>query len=473
MNNTRYAYSPYCDMWDRAAKTIKKGKKDDGLKDLATNLFPNVIHGKNNNKKTAEIIQGQWETIVDAAFKTANGDCGRVDFLRNKGSAGEFYVITEASEIGPQLKRSMAFSVYAAENDELTGGITVSNIFVLMINKDYVRNGDVKAIDFFNIVDVSNEIRAMAINVEAEIRKVPKIHACTEISEACSKCPYFKDICKNEFHNDVLDLMRTPLSKKALLIGKGCRTYSDVLPYLTKDTTAWRQATAHISGGEYTIFEPEKLKEWLNSLRYPLYFLDFETVQEIIPEYDGVKPFDQIPFQFSLHIQEKPGGELKHIEFLADPTKDFREDLVLKLISSIGSYGSIIAYNASFEKSRIRKMAEEHSTNEVFLNSMADRFVDLMDPFSKVWVYYIGQNGSFSVKYVLPSMFPNDPELDYHELSQVHNGTEAMDIFRKMKDMPAGEYAEARKNMLKYCGLDTYAMVKILEKLREVTSKFV
>lgn len=478
MNNFKYAYAPHCDMWDGMAKTEKRG--DNGLHKLASQMFPNVKDG-GNSKKTREIMAGEWDTISNAVIKTASGDTARIGFIRNKKRKGyDIYFISESSEISLQTKRNAAFAVYVAENEVTTGGMAIGNVYVLSVNKDYVKDGEVKAIDFFDVIDITDEAMELALTVEKEIKKIPKLSSCSEFSDKCSKCPYFSTVCKEKFQKDyeILNLMRMSTSKKALLVEKGCRTYSDVLPHLTKNTTIYKQAQAHISGNEYTIFEPEKIAEWIDNLKYPLYFLDFETIQNVVPEYDGCKPFDQIPFQFSLHIQRRPGAVLEHKEFLGNPNEDFQSELAAMLADSIGSEGSIIAYNASFEKSRIKEMADRYAAEKSpvclyiadTFRDMIERFADLMDPFSKMWVYYLHQNGSFSIKHVLPSMFPCDPELDYSELSQVHNGTEAMDMFRQMKDMGAAEYAKARTNMLEYCKLDTYAMVKILGKLKEIIS---
>lgn len=461
MNSIKYAYAPNCEIWD-ILKPAKPENQKLKLLGLASQLFPDPYVGR---KHTAEFLSKGFKTVVDAQFVTADGDFATVDFVYNKNN---FYFVTESTTISSEQKRKAAFAVYAAEKDTATGGVKAENVYILAVDKAYVKHGKVKAIDFFDVIDITDDVKVMVQTVKSELRQVPKTTA-NSLSGKCSKCPH-KNTCKGIFetNSDVMNLMRTSVEKKAMLMNLGCVTYKDALPHLTEGTTAYKQALAHIAGDRYTLFDPDKIAEWINNLEYPLYFLDFETLQECIPEFDGQKPFDQIPFQFSLHIQDKPGGALRHVEFLGDPKTDYREELVKTLVDSIGTKGSIIAYNASFEKNRIKEMAETFPAYKNELSFMVERFADLMDPFSKMWIYYPNQNGSYSIKHVLPSMFPCDPELDYSDLSQVHNGTEAMDTFREMKTMYINDYEEARRNMLNYCRLDTYAMVKILGKLAEI-----
>ena len=122
----------------------------------------------------------------------------------------------------------------------------------------------------------------------------------------------------------------------------------------------------------------------------------------------------------------------------------------------------------SFEKGRLKELAETYPDLAEHLTNISDNMHDLMIPFQKQHYYTEAMQGSYSIKYVLPALCPNDPELDYHNLNEVHNGTEASFAFADMPNHTPEEVAMTRANLLKYCGLDTYAMVKVLAKLREV-----
>ena len=128
------------------------------------------------------------------------------------------------------------------------------------------------------------------------------------------------------------------------------------------------------------------------------------------------------------------------------------------------------AYNKAFECTRLKELAETFPDLSEHLLNIRDHIIDLLIPFQSGWYYVPAMVGSFSIKSVLPALFPNDPELDYHNLQGcVHNGSEAMNIFPKIKDMSSKEQQAARQSLLKYCELDTYAMVKVWQKLKEVS----
>jgi len=214
--------------------------------------------------------------------------------------------------------------------------------------------------------------------------------------------------------------------------------------------------------------EREYIAEFLKTLSFPLYFLDFESFQPAIPLYENSHPFEQIVFQYSLHYIEHKGGALKHKEFLAYPGTDPRRALAEQLCCDIPMDVCTTAYNMSFEKSCIKGLAKLYPDLAEHLMNIHDDIQDLMIPFQRKYYYNKAMQGSYSIKYVLPALFPADPDLDYHNLEGVHNGAEASATFNRMPSMSEEEQQAYREHLLKYCGLDTLAMVKIWEKLNEV-----
>lgn len=212
----------------------------------------------------------------------------------------------------------------------------------------------------------------------------------------------------------------------------------------------------------------DSIRGFMKNLSYPLYFLDFESFQPAILLFDNSRPYEQIVFQYSLHYVEHEGGELKHTEFLAYPGSDPRRALAEQLCADIPLDVCTTAYNMGFEKGRIRGLAELYPDLREHLMNIHDHIQDLMIPFQKKWYYCCAMQGSYSIKYVLPALFPDDPTLDYHNLDGVHNGGEASEMFAKMATMQPKELETARGQLLKYCGLDTFAMVKVWEKLKEI-----
>ena len=176
----------------------------------------------------------------------------------------------------------------------------------------------------------------------------------------------------------------------------------------------------------------------------------------------------KIPFQYSLHYIEEKGGEVKHKEFLSEGGVDPRRLLAERLVEDIPMNKCVLAYNMSFEKNVIKKLASIYPDLSDHLMNIHDNIKDLMIPFKNRNYYTKNMFGSYSIKYVLPALFPDDPSLDYHNLDMIHNGSEASNTFADLDKFSKEELEKVRENMLKYCELDTYAMVKIYKKLDEI-----
>ena len=224
------------------------------------------------------------------------------------------------------------------------------------------------------------------------------------------------------------------------------------------------QIRSELSGEQ--IIDKEAIKEFLETLSYPLYHLDFETFQQAVPEFVGLSPYEQIPFQFSIH-KEDGKGNLEHFEFLADVGADPRYELALNLIKFIPQDACVLAYNMSFEKGVIRRLATNYPQISNELMEIHDNIKDLMASFASKSYYHPKMRGSYSIKYVLPALVP-EFESAYKDLNLIHHGGEAMQAYENMTRMLADEREAYKKALLAYCKLDTLAMVKVLEKLREV-----
>ena len=213
------------------------------------------------------------------------------------------------------------------------------------------------------------------------------------------------------------------------------------------------------------------ISEFLDTLSYPLYFLDYETMQDAIPQFSGAKPYQQITFQYSLHIKQSESAPYEHRAFLAENNgEDPRRALAEQLCKDIPKDVCTLAYNKKFEVSRTEELAALYPDLADHLLNIARNIKDLLDPFQAGYYYLPSMGGSFSIKSVLPALFPNDSELDYHNLSELcQNGGDAMTIFPKIRYMLPEEAQSAREALLNYCKLDTWAMVKVWQKLKEVT----
>ena len=217
-----------------------------------------------------------------------------------------------------------------------------------------------------------------------------------------------------------------------------------------------------ILGQEY--IDKAAIRGFISSLESPITHLDFESFQQAVPEYVGVKPFSQIPFQYSIHIESTDG--LDHKEFLGPVGEDPRRLLAEQLIQDTPSKGTILAFNMGFEKGVIKGLAKVYTDLSVSLLSIVDRIDDLMVPFQKGWYYHPDMNGSYSIKKVLPALVPG-MEKAYKELPVVHNGGEASSMWGALSlEEDEEKVLEVRNGLLEYCKLDTMAMVEILKVLR-------
>ena len=194
-----------------------------------------------------------------------------------------------------------------------------------------------------------------------------------------------------------------------------------------------------------------------------IYHLDFETYQSAVPPFNGLKPYQQIPFQYSAHYENN--GTIEHCEFLADHSNDSREAFAKALINDMNKEGDILVYNIGFERGRLNELIRILPKYQDQLEAIIDRMKDLMIPFKEKWYYVPAMKGSYSIKYVLPALVPS---LSYENL-EINNGSSASSTYANLHTLSElDQINQTRKNLLEYCKLDTFAMVKILEVLRSV-----
>ena len=226
------------------------------------------------------------------------------------------------------------------------------------------------------------------------------------------------------------------------------------------------------------------IKEFLDSLKFPLYSLDFETYQAVVPEHEGMKVSEIVPFQYSLHIMKTPDGDysegsadLEERNFIdisgADPRRAIAESLVRDI-----PYGAcVIAYHEATERNIIEGLADmyadlaDHLRSFGYINSKGKkRYKDPLTLFQDGYYYTSAMGNWFSIKSVLPALYPGDPSLDYHSLEgSVKNGTQAMTAILKAKEVSDDERARIEQDLIHYCALDTFAVVKVIKKLYEVS----
>ncbi len=418
---------------------------------------------------TQEALKKSPNIITEASFNYQNNFCS-VDILKNNKDGMEIYEVKSSTEVKDIYIDDISYQFYILSNL----GYKVNKASVVYINNQYIRHGELDLSKLFNIEDVTeivyskqDEIKNKIIEIEEYMKQNEEPYC--DIGMQCFNpypCQFWEYCTKSLPENNVFKINKIKKKDAMNLYHNRKISFKD----LAEENLNWRfkqQVDFEVFNYEPHI-DKQRIREFMKNLYYPIYFLDFETMQQAIPEFDNSKPYQKIPFQYSLHYIEKEGGKLFHKEFLAESGEDPRRNLAENLIKDIPKDVCVTAYNMSFEKGRIKELVEIFPDLEEHLMNIHDHIQDLMIPFSDRMYYCKEMQGSYSIKYVLPALFPNDPDLDYHALPLIHNGGEAMDIFPKIKDMPKEEQKKAREGLLKYCKLDTYAMVKVWEKLKEI-----
>ena len=423
-------------------------------------------------ENTTDAIKRGVENICEASF-SYNGLYCAVDILRKEKDGYAIYEVKSSTEAKYIYIVDISYQKYILEKC----GIKVTGTYVVNINNQYVFDDTLDIKQLFKITDVSamveQEYGIHSIEAQLDYAKrtlESKDEPDIDLSVGCDSpypCAFWKYCSRHVCSPSVFDIYNMSFKKALDLYKQGITDLKDVLAS-TKLNDLQKRYIDYALNDKPEHVDKDGIKSFLDELSYPLYFLDFEAMQLALPEYPNSKPYAQILFQYSLHHIETEGGEIQHKEFLGVSGGDPRRALAEQLVKDIPTDGSVIVFNETFEKTRIKELAELFPDLAPQLLRIRENIKDLLKPFRKGYYYNKAIGNSFSIKSILPAMFPDDPALDYHNLEGVHNGGEAMTIFPLIKDMPPAEQEIARRNLLKYCELDTYATVKIWQKLNEL-----
>lgn len=442
---------------------------------------------------TAKLMDECVPVIAEATFAYNDLLC-RVDVLKNlSGKEVELYEVKSSAEIKDSYWDDVAFQYYVLTKL----GYHVKKACLVYVNNKYVRKGEIDLSQMFATLDMTDfaikkeqKVHDLIENIRAYLKqdvepkydidlqcfgkKVKKdkigIKLPKKKSEKSTQCGFF-DYCIEHLPQPNIFSVKG-LQKNSMIkhYKNGIISFPQIMDAGVLTEKKQIQVDHELLSLPPNI-DLTEIKAFLQRLSYPLYFLDFESTNPAIPMYDDSSPYQQIPFQYSLHILESEGGELQHKEYLAYPGYDPRRELAERLVKDIPFGACTIAYHMSFEKGRISELAELFPDLADHLMSIHQNMVDLETPFSQKHYYVREFQGSSSIKYVLPALFPNDPDLNYHNLEGIHNGKEALEAIKHMEKMTTGELEICRKNLLAYCKLDTFAMVKIWQRLCEVVAE--
>jgi hypothetical protein len=349
--------------------------------------------------------------------------CDIVSFVGEKEV--DLFEIKASTRVKPEHEFDLAFQATVLEGT----GLKVRNISVIHVNNQYVRQGDIKADEITMFSDITEAVKSKY--------DATKTHMAQALA-----------VLKSDTMPDPNpDLARLNSKREWLEIYKNITGETESLP--ASDTKPVIDHTA--------------IKQFISQLQFPLYFLDYETMMSLIPYFDGHKPYQQVPFQYSLHVLETPETELEQREYLHRENSDPARPLTEQLIKDVGNTGSVLVWYEGFEKARNSELGNMLPEFKEALDALNGRVVDLMTPFKNKWYSDPRFNGSASIKQVLPVLCP---ELSYKELG-IQEGGSAQRLWMEaiLDEKRADQKEHILNDLVEYCKLDTLAMVEIYKVL--------
>jgi hypothetical protein len=473
------------------------------VEELARGMFPDgfLIERRSEGAQdlTKKLIAERTPVIFQAVFST-DKYLAATDVLKwnSEANAYDVYEIKMSStedeendDSKPNKKKELQFEYDLAFQTNVAKicGVMFNKKYLVRLNKNYIRQGALNFSKLFEITDKTEVLNDTFLSVvETEMNgsvvylsqeEMPKGNCPCYYKGRSAHCTTFSlsnpEVPKYSVH----DLHKIGLSKKYLseLLSEGILNIGDVpederlkpkKPKKDEEPSKPRKLNqVRVHKTQEPIVDLEGIKVELNSLKFPLYFLDYETYPTAIPPFDGYHPYQHIVFQYSLHVVKDKDSKPEHFECLVlegDPS----ETVVKNLREHIGDTGSVISWYKHFENSRNRELAELLPQYSEFLNSIVDRTYDLMDIVHNQHYVHPNFKGSSSIKKVQPVLASN---FDYKKLG-VQNGTDAIDAYRKISrgELVGQSVEEKRQEMLEYCKYDTEVMYEIWKFFEELVS---
>jgi len=443
---------------------------------LAHHLFPGGVKVDGSDglgeaiRTTQELIANpEVPAIFEATF--SNDDLlVRVDILhRRKDNRWRLIEVKSTTD----LKEHHLDDVAIQHRVVSRSGLDLASSCLAHINRNYVFDGgsiDVRR--FFKIRNLTGRVERLLPKLTFLLRSEFRILAFPQpppipVGSHCTDpitCEFF-DFCNPPRPDDHVGYIpRIHASAVEELAEMGVESIRDI-PDDFPLNERQRRACSSVQTGEPWF--SEDLGKELGALKYPLYFMDFETINPAIPRFSGMRPYDQILFQWSVHVQREPGAEPEHFEFLAADRADPRSGFMTSLCAALGESGSIVVYNQQFESQRFSELAAWLPEFAGRIKKIQRRLWDLL-PIVRNHVYHPAFAGSYSLKAVLPALIP---QMSYAGM-QVADGQRAGLAWELLVrgTLDRDEHEKTRKALLEYCGQDTLAMVRLVDKLRFVSA---
>jgi len=416
---------------------------------------------------TKEALSGEQTVILQGRLEIDGLTCIFDVLERTPMGTFNLYEIKSSTSAKPEHEHDLAFQTIVLEK----AGLTIDRMFVIHVNNEYVRQGEIDIKQIADETEVTSAVRSILEDTKRAIEEAKAIVALPTMpdpSPALARNGAFGEwlaIYRHINHitepESIYNVPSFGARKIGELEGIGVTTLSEIPPEVSLPPKLMRLMQAVRQDTRLT--DLEALKAFVASVQYPLYFLDYESFADVIPPFDGLRPYQQVPFQYSLHIKASPESPLEHREFLHTSNTHPVRPLLEQMAADIGPHGTILVWHQTFEKGRNIEMAALEPDFNTFLFDVNDRIIDLKTPFSEGWIVDRGFRASNSIKDVLPVFVP---ELSYKDLN-VRGGSTAQRLWMEIvfDNKHQGEREALLEDLRKYCERDTFAMVRIWENL--------
>ncbi len=436
--------------------------------DVARQLYPDgdfidTLSRKEALERTAAALQAGNKPIFEAAF-LHDGVLVRADLLIPEDNGYRLVEVKSSTSVKDYHLEDITVQTWVMQQ----AGLKPSHCMVAHIDNSFVYPGDSNYQGLLKEEVVDTEIRELIGDVPVWVKAAQQT-----LNSAIEPAIQPGDQCNDPFTCDFINYCSPPETDveypvEILPHGKKmaeqlrAEGYSDLREVPVEKLSNSKHLRVHRVSSTGVAELDTEATEAVRNLDYPRYYLDFETIAFAVPIWAGTSPYKQLPFQWSCHI-EQADGSMTHEEFLDITGNDPRRAFAETLIKAIGTEGPIIVYNAPFEGSRMKELADAFPDLAMELLAAVDRLFDLL-PLARNHYYHPAMKGSWSIKAVLPTIAP---ELDYSNLAVAHGGM-AQDAYLDLicDEMPDAEKNELRKALLAYCEQDTLAMVRIVERWR-------
>lgn len=439
---------------------------------LARELFQDGLlidsHGKEAQQATLRALELGGQAIFQGTFQADDRTMCRTDILeRVSGHAFDLHEVKMTASVKSEHYPDLAFQKRVLERCS----IVVRRCYVTYINTSYVRNGEIDPQQLFKKTEVTEEVAKVGDEVEKQVTQaleVLDLEECPNQSPRYGGTHRFSDWMSVYFHlhpelspRSIFTLRSLTAETAAMLEDHGYDKIDEIADAALLELSAAQRAHAEASRSEPYV-DKHAIQKFLDALEFPLYFLDYETISHAVPLFNGTRPYQAIPFQYSLHRLSEPKGELTHFEFLARDQNLPIEALANQLQQDIEPFGSVIVYT-QYERKQNETMAQLAPETRTFFEALNDRLIDLWEPFSRGHYKHPDFGGSNSLKAILPVL---SSELSYKGMS-IKEGDTAQHRWRRavFGSDSSVEKEKVFADLLEYCKTDTLATVKVYERL--------